>query len=447
MPGGAGVRSTSEASRGGEALSAPPTGRGSPPVRSTAGRRAARGLPIVRKNTVRLPADVAHRIRAGHPWVYREALGPRPLIAEPGTAIDCVDEDGEFVGRGLYDGDSAIALRVFVRKPDIAIDGRLIRERVRAAIGLRRKLIDLTKLESARLINAESDGLPGIVAERYADYLVVQLFTGAVLGLRDALHGALEAELGCKAIYEQRRFKSLGGEAPRQAAAELVRGAAAPVELEVKEDDLTFVVDVTAPLSTGLFADLREGRRAVRQWAAGRRVLNLFSYTGAISVYAQAGGATEVCAVDVAAKAHARARRNFAASGFDPEKPEHIVGDAFKVLARFVERGRSFDMVVLDPPAFASAAARGGKPWSAVRDFAELVAASLEVLAPGGLLIAASSTHKMSAADFELALADGAMIAGTRLQIVDRRSLPPDFPTVPGFPEASYLKFVVAVRG
>ncbi|HET7505801.1 MAG TPA: class I SAM-dependent rRNA methyltransferase [Kofleriaceae bacterium] len=410
-------------------------------------RRPARGLPIVRKNTVRLPGDVAHRIRAGHPWVYREVLGPRPLIAEPGTAIDCVDEDGEFVGRGLYDSDSAIALRVFVRKPEVAIDGKLIGDRVRAAVGLRRRLIDLDRLGAARMVNAESDGLPGIVVERYADYLVVQLFTASVLGLRDDLYDALETQLGPRAIYEQRRFKSLGGDAPRQVAAELVRGQPAPVELEVKEDDLAFVVDVTAPLSTGLFADLREGRRCVRQWAAGRRVLNLFSYTGAISVYAQAGGAAEVCAVDVAAKAHARARRNFAASGFDPEKPEHIVGDAFKVLARFVERGRTFDMVVLDPPAFASAAARGGKTWSAVRDFAELVTASLEVLAPGGLLIAASSTHKMSAAEFELALADGAMHAGTRLQIIDRRSLPPDFPTVPGFPEASYLKFAVAVRG
>ncbi|HMG22452.1 MAG TPA: class I SAM-dependent methyltransferase, partial [Kofleriaceae bacterium] len=291
--------------------------------------RPAGGTPIVRKNTVRLPGDVAHRIRAGHPWVYREAIGPRPLIAEPGAVIDCVDEDGEFVGRALYDGDSAIALRVFVRKPDVAIDGKLIGDRVRAAIALRRRLLDLDRLGSVRMINAESDGLPGIVVERYGDYLVTQLFTGAVMGLRDDLYAALEAELGSKAIYEQRRFKSLGGEAPRQAAAELVRGSAAPVELEVKEDDLTFVVDVTAPLSTGLFADLREGRRAVRQWSAGRRVLNLFSYTGAISVYAQAGGATEVCAVDVAAKAHARARRNFAASGFDPEQPEHIVGDAF----------------------------------------------------------------------------------------------------------------------
>jgi 23S rRNA (cytosine1962-C5)-methyltransferase len=104
-------------------------------------------------------------------------------------------------------------------------------------------------------------------------------------------------------------------------------------------------------------------------------------------------------------------------------------------------------MVVIDPPAFASAAARGGKPWSALRDYSELIAASLEVLAPGGLLVAASSTYKMSSPEFELALADGALTAGTRLQIIDRRPLPPDFPTVPGFPEGNYLKFAVAVRG
>lgn len=401
----------------------------------------------MRKNTVRLPGDIAHRVRAGHPWVYREALGPRPMMAEPGTSIDIVDDEGELVGRGLYDADSTIALRVFSRARDVAIDGDLVRSRVKAAVALRGRLVDLTKLGNVRLINAEADGLPGIVVERYGEYLVVQLFTSAVMNLRSWLYDALEAELSPIAIYEQRRFKSLGGEAPRQAAAELVRGTPAPVEIEVPEDDLKFVVDVTSPLSTGLFADLREGRRAVRQWARGRRVLNLFSYTGAISVYAHAGEAAEVVAVDVAAKAHARARRNFGASGFDPEKPELIVGDAFKVMARFVERGRTFDMVVLDPPAFASAAARGGKPWSALRDYSELIAASLEVLVPGGLLVAASSTYKMSSSEFELALADGAMAAQTRLQIVDRRPLPPDFPTLPGFPEGNYLKFAVAVRG
>ena len=401
----------------------------------------------MRKNTVRLPPDIAHRVRAGHPWVYREVLGPRPLVQEPGTAIDVVDDEGEFVGRGLYDADSAIALRIFTRRPDAQIDAELVRARVKAALELRKRVVDMTKLGATRIVNAENDGLPGIVVDRYGEYLVVQLFTSAVQGLRTALYDALEAEIKPIAIYEQRRFKSLAGEAPRQAGADLVRGTPAPVELEVVEDDLKFVVDVTAPLSTGLFADLREGRRAVRQWAKGRRVLNLFSYTGAISVYAHAGEAAEVCAVDVAAKAHARARKNFAASGFDPEKAEHVVGDVFKVLARFVERKRTFDMVVLDPPAFASAAARGGRPWSAVRDYSELIGASLEVLVPGGLLVAGSSTHKMTPQEFELALADGALGIGTRLQIIDRRPLPPDFPTVPGFPEGNYLKFIVAARG
>lgn len=401
----------------------------------------------VRKNTVRLSQDVAHRVRSGHPWVYREALGPRLLAPEPGTTIDLVDPDGEFVGRGLYDADSIIALRVFVRNPNIKIDGALITERVRAAVALRKRIVANDTLQCMRLINAEADGLPGIVVEKYGDYLVLQLYTAAIVNVRDELLDALMATVQPKAIYEQRRYRSLGGDAPRQAGADLVRGDAAPVEITVTEDDLSFVCDVTSPLSTGLFADLREGRRAVRQWAKGRSVLNLFSYTGAISVYAQAGGATEVVAIDVAAKAHARARRNFTASGFDPEKPEHIVGDVFKVLARFNERGRKFDMVVVDPPAFASAAARGGKPWSAMRDYSELIAAALEVTAPGGLLVAASSTHKMTSQEFELALADGAYAAGTRLQIVDRRGLPPDFPTLPGFPEGNYLKFAVAVRG
>jgi 23S rRNA (cytosine1962-C5)-methyltransferase len=409
------------------------------------GRNALVGAQV-RKNTVRLPGDIAHRVRAGHPWVYREALGPRPLSPDAGTVIDLVDPDGEFVGRGLYDADSIIALRIFVRNPEVQIDGALIQERVKAAIALRKRLVS-DKLGNVRLINAEADGLPGIVVERYGDYLVVQLYTAAITHLRDDLFDALVKEVAPKAIYEQRRYRSLGGEAPRQAGADLVRGDAAPVEVQIAEDDLNFVCDVTAPLSTGLFADLREGRRSVRQWANGRRVLNLFSYTGAISVYAQAGGATEVVAIDVAAKAHARARRNFTASGFDAEKPEHIVGDVFKVLARFNERGRKFDLVVVDPPAFASAAARGGKPWSAMRDYSELIAAALEVTAPGGLIAAASSTHKMTQQEFEQALAEGALSARTRLQIIDRRGLPPDFPTLPGFPEGSYLKFAVAVRG
>jgi 23S rRNA (cytosine1962-C5)-methyltransferase len=415
------------------------------------GSRQARGKqskpgPMVRRGTLRLQHEVARRIRLGHPWVYREALDPRRAMREaPGDVVELVDWDGEFVARGIWDGESAISVRVVTRDPREEIAPALVRARVAAAIAMRRRHIDLDREEVVRLVHGESDGLPALFVDRYGDYLVCQVYASCALKLLPPVLDALEAELKPRAIYEQRRTRSLAGEAPSRAAAELVRGEPAPIEVEVREGDLTFAVDVTAPLSTGLFADLRLGRRAVARWAKGRRVLNLFSYTGAISVYAAHGGAREVVAVDVAAKAHARARRNFALSGLDPESPEYVVGDVFKVLAKFAERGRRFDLVVIDPPAFASGS-RGGRPWSAVKDYGELVAASLDVIEPGGLLAAASSTHKMSVGEFDLSLADGAARAHTSLRILERVSLPPDFPVAPGFPEGNYLKLAISTR-
>jgi 23S rRNA (cytosine1962-C5)-methyltransferase len=398
----------------------------------------------VRRGTVRLTDDVARKVRLGHPWVYREAIDRRRVDHErPGNTLELVDSSGDFIARGVFDGDTAIAVRVFSRVPNVDIDEAFVAKQVKRAIALRRRFVDFDRYQVVRLINAESDQLPAVVVERYGDFLVSQLYATATLRYRDALYDALEAELQPAAIYEQRRFKSLGGDAPR--AAELVRGAAAPVELQVREGDLKFLVDVSAPLSTGLFADLRLGREAIGRWSRDRKVLNLFSYTGSISVYAAAGGAREIVAVDVAAKAHARARRNFAINNFDPEKPEHLAGDGFGLLEKFKQRNRRFDMVVIDPPAFASAP-KGGKPWSAVGDYGELVAACLDVTEPGGVLVAASSTRKLSRDDFHGALADGAARAATQLRIVERVGLPPDFPISVGFPEADYLKFAVAVR-
>lgn len=400
--------------------------------------------PIVRRGTVRLPHDVARRVRLGHPWIYREALGGRALKEQPGRPIDLVDGDGDFVGRAVYDGETAIAARVVTRDASETVGPQLFRARARSAVEFRRRLFDFDRHENLRLINAESDGIPAVVVERYGAYLVSQLTSPAATAYAAAIYDGLEDELQPAAIYEQRRFRPLAGEGPR-GGAELVRGSPAPVEIEVRDGDLRFLADVTAPVSTGIFADLREGRRAITSWAEGRRVLNLFSYTGAISVAAAHGGATSVAAVDVAAKAHARARKNFALNGFDAETPEHIVGDAFKVLARMAERRRRFDLVVLDPPAFASAP-RGGRAWSAVKDYGELVAAALGVLESGGLLAAASSTHKLSPVDFDAALARGAERASAYLRVIDRRSLPPDVPVSPGFPEGNYLKFAIAVR-
>ena len=404
-------------------------------------RDRPRSAPVVRRSTVRLPGDVAARVRMGHPWVYREALGGRPLRERTGAVVELLDPGGAFVGRGFYEADTPIAVRVVTRERGEVVGPELVARRVREAAAVRRQFVP-ADVDAYRVVNAESDGLPGLAVDAYAGFLVVHVFTPSVLEALPALHDALVAELAPKAIYEQRRLRPLGGEAPR-APAELVRGAPAPVEIEVREGPLRFWVDVTAPLSTGLFLDLREGRRAVGSWARGRRVLNLFSYTGALSVWARHGGATEVVAVDASAKAHARARRNFALNGFDPEQPEHVVGDAVKVLAQLGERGRRFDMVVLDPPAFGTAGR--GQAFSATQDYRDLVTAALAVLERGGLLVAASATHKISDEDFDRILADCGARARRSLRVIERRWLPPDFCVAPAFPEGSYLKFAVAV--
>ena len=246
-------------------------------------------------------------------------------------------------------------------------------------------MLDLDKLGAVRLVNAESDGLPGIVVERYGDYLVVQLFTAAVAGLRDDLYDALEAELAPEGDLRAAPLSS------RSAARRRARpppswcaATAAPVELEVKEDDLTFVVDVTAPLSTGLFADLREGRRAVRQWATGpARAEPVLVHRRDLGLRAgrrRHRGRARSTSPRRRTRARAATSRRRASI---PRSPSTSSATRSRSSRGSSSASRTFDMVVLDPPAFASAAARGGKAWSAMRDYAELVTASLDVARAG----------------------------------------------------------------
>jgi 23S rRNA (cytosine1962-C5)-methyltransferase len=221
------------------------------------------------------------------------------------------------------------------------------------------------------------------------------------------------------------------------------RGDEAPIELVVADGGCRFGVDVTAPLGVGLFPDMRLGWAAVAARAAERRVLNLFSYTGAFSVHAAKAGAAEVVAVDLAAKVHARARRNYELSGLDPAKLEAVTADALKTLERFAERKREFDLVVCDPPTFSHGPAG---QFSVARDLAQLAAASATVLTPGGYLVFGTNSTKVSAADLDRALGEGGAASRVDLRVVERVGLPLDYPVAPGFPEGNYLKLAVAVR-
>ncbi|MEK6607876.1 MAG: class I SAM-dependent rRNA methyltransferase [Myxococcota bacterium] len=389
---------------------------------------------------VRVSDEVARHLRAGHPWVYREALG-HSAPRRAGEAVVVVDAAGGFVGRGLYDPSSSIAIRLFVRDSASAIDAALVRDRVARARALREALLpaDLTAL---RVLNGEGDGLPGAACDRYGDFLVLQLLTPAWEPLEAALLDALEDTHHPRGLYVQRRYVESVADRPRPGA-ELARGQAAPLEATAVEAGLTFVVDPTAPLAPGLALELREARALVGARAAGRRVLNVFSYGGGFTLHALRGGAEHVTSIDVTARSHAAARRSLQASGLDESRCAFEVADASAVLARFAARGVRFDLCVLDPPTFAA-----GKslPFASARDYAEIVRATAAVLAEGGILAAASNAQRMPQGEFDRACGEGGARAGAALRVLERRALPPDFPTLAALPESSHLKFALLAR-
>ncbi|MES1206408.1 MAG: class I SAM-dependent rRNA methyltransferase [Pseudomonadota bacterium] len=414
-------------------------------ARSGPSFRSARGPGVSQRvGSYRLPPDVAVRVRAGHPWVFRDALGSRDVVEPTGAVVELFSGNRDFVARGYVDRDHPVAVRVLSRDPDKRVHpgAGAIGTRFARAVQLRWLLLGGAGLESMRLFAGDSEGLPGVTVDRHGEFVVIQWLSAGALPWRDELLDAIEATVKPRGIYEQRRFRPLAGQSPPEPSVR-ARGDEAPIELVVEEAGCRFGIDVTAPLGVGLFSDLRLGRAAVAARAANRRVLNLFSYTGAFSVHAAKAGASEVVAVDLSAKVHARARRNFELSGLDPIKMEAITADTLKTVERFIERGRRFDLVVCDPPSFSQGPSGS---FSVGKDLSRLASAAVGVLEPGGLLAFATNSVKVSAQDLDRALAEGAAARGSDLLIVDRVGLPADYPVAPGFPEGNYLKFVVALK-
>ncbi|MCG5053154.1 MAG: class I SAM-dependent rRNA methyltransferase [Myxococcales bacterium] len=407
-------------------------------------RARARGVQA-RDGQYRLPDDVARRVILGHPWVFREALG-RPVTEPTGTLVEMIGGNREFLGRGFVDQDHPVAIRMLTRDAREAVHpgaGAIVR-RFEKAFQTRWILFGQERPNALRLFTGDSEGFPGVTVDRYGDFVLLQWLSAGSLPWRDELLDAIERVVRPRGIYEQKRLRPLGGQAAPEPAVR-ARGDEAPLEIVVEEAGAKFSVDVTAPLGVGMFPDLRLGRDAVTRKAAGRRVINLFSYTGAFSVRAALAGATEVVAVDTAARAHARARRNYELSGLDPASMEQITGDAQKALEKFADRGRRFDLVICDPPTFSHGSAPS-ESFSVTRDMVSVIAASLRVLEPGGFMALSTNSVKMSPADLDRALADAAGVAHADVRIVERVGLPPDYLVAPGFPEGNYLKFLMALR-
>jgi len=385
----------------------------------------------MRTPTIQLPLSLRKPLSEGHPWIYRDKLAPGLHYATGAwVQLEC----GDWSGWGLWDDTSPIAVRVFSQER--VPDREWIGARVRDAWELRASLRQ-TATSAYRVVFGEGDGLPGIVVDLYGSYAVVAGYSPSVRGLLAPVVEALRATVELDGIVERLPRDEREGEIKTRP----LWGSAPPPDLVVEEHGLRFRADLNAGQKTGLFLDQRENRKFLEAHSFGRRVLNCFSYTGAFGVYAAWGGASEVVDCDIAPAAIADARANFALNGFNPNDYEFVVDDCFALLERYAREGRRFDLVILDPPSFATSRRQ---LHAALRAYTRINRLALACVEPGGLLASASCTSQVGPEQFRAMLADAARQAQRRLQIVNDAGQPIDHPVPVHFPEGRYLKFVVA---
>jgi 23S rRNA (cytosine1962-C5)-methyltransferase len=352
-----------------------------------------------------------------------------------GEVVQVVAPGGLAVGQGLCDPGSPIAVRVWTRGRE-ALDTSVFQRRIEAAVALRSSLFADGTTDAYRVLHGEGDRTPGFVLDRYGKVAVLRT-DGEAAGARAGEIGriagrALEA-LGVVSVVHRSGAR---GQTPHL---EPVVGPAPPETVHVREHGVTFVVDLAHGQKTGAFLDQRENRRRVGGLAHGRRVLNLFSYAGGFSLHAALGGATRVTSVDVAAAAHATAQASFLASGVDPRKHAFVTADVQTFLGGAAARGEQWDLVVSDPPSFApneKSLARG------LASYRALHRGCATVLAPGGVLCAASCSSHVTESEFLKTLDDEAL-GRSDLRVLETFGAGPDHPTLPAFPEGRYLKFVI----
>lgn len=389
---------------------------------------------------IELARGLGRHLRAGHPWVFRKALEQVPKIPA-GSVVD-LTENGKFVARGYFDPHSAIAVRVLTRDSRENIDADFITRRVRQSLAERLSLIDLTDTDSFRLIHGEGDGLPGVVADLYAGYVVLKLYSAGLTPYRHLIVEALKAALpNLKGILGRDEVARDDVEEDEgRGTGRMLYGQQVPDLISIKERGATFLVDAWRGQKTGFFLDQRENRYLIRRLAKDRDVLNCFCFSGGFSVNAALGGARSVFSVDLDPDAIALARENFTRNGLPAEKHDFLAADVFKIIQSFKEEGRTFDLIILDPPAFAKSQRA---VEAAIDGYASLNRQALGLLRPGGLLATASCSARVSPNDFIGAVREAAFKAGVDLALVEERYQPPDHPVRLQFPEGKYLKFYV----
>ncbi len=375
-----------------------------------------------------------------HPWVFNGAIAQVRGDPQAGATVAVKSAEGAFLAWAAYSPKSRIAARVWSFREDETVDAALIARRFDAALAYRRMLrIDS---DAQRLIYAEADGLPGVVVDRYADVLVLQLTSAGAEAWREVIVELLAGRFPGAVLFERSdaEVRHLEGLEPRLG---LVRGRL-PGAVLIREHGLRFRVDVARGHKTGFYLDQRENRQRVGRHARDRDVLNCFAYTGAFTVHSLDAGARSVLSVDSSAEALELAREHVTLNELDPARCEWRTADVFQELRRLRDQGRRFGLIILDPPKFAPTHQMAEK---AARGYKDINLTAMKLLEPGGILATFSCSGGLSADLFQKIVAGAAWDAGAEFRLLARFGQAADHPVSLDYPEGEYLKGLLLYRG
>ncbi len=379
-----------------------------------------------------------------HPWLFAGSVAELNGRARPGDTVEVLAHNGKPLGRAAWSPSSQIRARMWTFDVEETVDHAFFKRRVAAAVARRAALPELAGQQGVRLIHAESDGLPGVIADQYGNTVVIQLTSAGADKWRAAIADSLQKATGCARIYERSDSEVRGLEGLEPVVGWLY-GDAPTDELTIIENGVTMAVDIVGGHKTGFYLDQRDNRRRLAELSAGKRVLNCFCYTAGFSLQALAGGAREVVSVDSSGPALATGQRNLALNPqFDANRAVWREADVFTELRDLRKAGEQFDIVVLDPPKFAPSAAHAER---ASRAYKDININGFKLLAPGGFLMTYSCSGGIGLDLFQQIVASAARDAlgsngpsGRSARIVQRLQGAADHPVDLAFPEGEYLK-------
>jgi 23S rRNA (cytosine1962-C5)-methyltransferase len=392
-------------------------------------------------------------IRNRHPWVFSGAVDRVEGEVQDGDVVAVRDNRGAYLASGYINRQSQIVVRLLAWDADEQVDERFWRRRLAASLARRRALATDKTTNAYRVVHAEADQLPGLIVDRYGDFLIVQCLTLGVDARRRAIvdalaHEAQSAGLVVRGIYERSDVEVRAQEGLDPVTGPLY-GEEPPPDLEILEHDHRFGVDLATGQKTGFYLDQRENRATLARYVhtacdPGATLLDAFAYSGGFSVYAARAGVGPITLLDVSADALARARRNLARNAardrIERTEDSYEQGDVFAMLRLYRDQGRSYDVIVLDPPKFAPTRRHVDR---AARAYKDVNLWALKLLRPGGLLFTFSCSGGVDAGLFQKIVFGAALDAGRQVQIVQRMTQGPDHPVLLSFPESAYLKGLV----